>query len=156
MTHEEITEFNKICADFLGYQILKKQYQYKNYSSSNEFHFEWGEGEIVCDDQGCEVNLYEDGDPLFSFDDLPFTSDWNWIMEVIDKIECTYPKYSLQWQYDEREEFAKDGKYTAYWFTLYPKDEICNFLSEKRFERRIESVVNAVYEFLILHKNNKM
>lgn len=86
MKEEEIDQNNKLIAEFMGYQILHKKFQYRNFNSSNESYFENDEGEIVCDERGQEVNLYPDGDPLSDLSELPFNSSWEWLMPVLEKI----------------------------------------------------------------------
>lgn len=87
MQEQEIIEGNKLIAEFMGYQILHKKFQYQNFNSSNESYFANGEGKIVCDKDGHEVNLYPDGDPLEDLSELPFNSSWDWLMPVVEKIE---------------------------------------------------------------------
>jgi hypothetical protein len=82
---KEIIEGNKLIAEFIGYQILHKKYQYRSFNSSNESYFEESEGDIVCDKNGDEVNLYLDGDPLFDLSELPFHSSWDLLMPVVEK-----------------------------------------------------------------------
>ena len=60
MTQQEILEYNKRCAEFLGWKNL-------NDDSFPEY-----------------VNSLGDFHPLR---ELKFHSDWNWIMEVVDAIE---------------------------------------------------------------------
>lgn len=85
MTEQEINSGNRLIAEFMGYQILNKNFQYLNYSSSNESYWEWDEGDIVCDEHGNEVNFYND-EPLYSLEDIPF-KEWNVLMTVVEKIE---------------------------------------------------------------------
>jgi hypothetical protein len=56
MTQEEILEYNKRCAEFLGWDYNKFMDRW-----NENFHHEYS---YVCSD------------------DLKFHSDWNWIMEV--------------------------------------------------------------------------
>ena len=78
-------ESNTLLAEFVGYKLENKRFQSLEYHSSNESHWEWNEGEIVTLN-GNEVCDYSQ-EPYFSLEDLPFDSDWNWLMEVVDKIE---------------------------------------------------------------------
>ena len=89
MNSTEILNSIILVSEFMGYKILHKKFQYQNYSSSNESYFAEDQGDIVCDKNGREVNLYPDRDPLCSLSELPFNSDWNWLMDVIIKIEDT-------------------------------------------------------------------
>lgn len=84
-TQEMIENNNELIAKYMGYQIIHKKFQYRNWNSSDESYFENGEGNIVCDKKGHEVNLYPDGDPLFELSELPFDS-YEWLMPVIQKI----------------------------------------------------------------------
>ena len=87
MTVEEASNGNELIAQFMGYQILNKKYQERNYNSSNEFYYEWNEGEIVCDKYGNEVNLPNGDDPIYFLDELPFDSSYDWLIPVVEKIE---------------------------------------------------------------------
>lgn len=60
MTQEEILEYNKRCAEFLGIKL------------EDTYPVNWKEFKHL-------FNSFEDS--------LKFHSDWNWIMEVIDNIE---------------------------------------------------------------------
>ena len=62
MTQEWIAQFNKKCAEFLGWKPNKH-----NNGGSDDFY---------------------DNPQIYS-SDLKFHSDWNWIMEVVDRIENT-------------------------------------------------------------------
>jgi hypothetical protein len=62
MENKEVIEYNKKCAEFLGY---------KN-TTPNDVDF----------------NIYEkDGRPLIELIGMKYHSDWNWIMEVVEAIE---------------------------------------------------------------------
>jgi hypothetical protein len=69
MTQEEILEFNKKCAEFLGAKIIAS-----NDSILPIAHF----GKSM--DEGRRYTSYE-----LHF--LRFHSDWNWIIEVVEAIE---------------------------------------------------------------------
>ncbi len=132
MTPEKILEFNKLCCLFLNWK----------FNPTTSIHFPKGtwidlNGIGHCAEKG-----------------LKFHSDWNWIMEVVEAIEINFPIHTLQWEYDDREEFAKDGRYKAYWFTLHPKDEICSGLTDLRNKSRKEAVVQAINQFLIWYNEN--
>jgi len=77
-------ETNMLLGEFVGYKIENKRFQSLEYHSSNESHWEWNEGEIVTLN-GSEV-CDSSQEPYFSLEDLPFDTDWNWLMEVVMKI----------------------------------------------------------------------
>ena len=85
MTEQEISDNKILVAKFMGYQLLTKKYESRTYNSSNEFYYELNEGEIVCDENGNEVNFYND-ESLYSLEDIPFNT-WDVLMEVVEKIE---------------------------------------------------------------------
>jgi hypothetical protein len=68
MTQEEILEYNKMCAEFLGVDI--------NFSTE------------VYKDSKSTLRQYIHGKP--KSEPLLFHSDWNWIMEVVEAIEKIY------------------------------------------------------------------
>lgn len=84
MTQEEILDYNKRCALFLGWK-----------ETSEQFKIDW----LGCktkerlDKIDKEANIYipileKDGDVIFpDFSVINFHSDWNWIMEVVEAIE---------------------------------------------------------------------
>lgn len=65
MTQEEILEYNKLCAEFLGVDIHYSVEVYKDSKSP--------------------LRQYIDNRP--KSEPLLFHSDWNWIMEVVEAIE---------------------------------------------------------------------
>jgi hypothetical protein len=138
MKEFNIKEYNKLCAEFLGYVNTTPTDK-----DLNIYEYPNGEGLLVS---GKHRKMLETN---FG---LEFTTDWNWIMEIVNIIETkTFDcKHTLQWEYDNREEFKG---YKSYWFTLLQKDEILSFLKDVRFNTRIEAVVNAIYQFLIYYNN---
>lgn len=142
MKEQEILEYNKRCAEFMGLKRGWWNYQEKPLTEDKK---QW------LDIDG-KTFL---GTSVYCDKDLQFHSDWNWIMEVVEKIEVNFPKYTLEWEYDDREEFSEEGKYKAYWFTLMPKDEICKELSDLRSQSRKEAVIQAINKFLIWYNKNK-
>ena len=86
MENKEIIEGNGIIAKWAGYRIMFKEFQYRNFNSSDESYFADDEGDIVCDENGHEVNLYPDGDPLTDLSQLPFDSSWELLMPIVEKI----------------------------------------------------------------------
>ncbi|MFT6125735.1 MAG: hypothetical protein ACJAVA_000176 [Flavobacteriaceae bacterium] len=78
-------EKKELIGRFMGYKLEEKDYQYKNFHSSNESSWEWDKGIIITLD-GHEVSD-SDNEAIFSFEDLEFDSDWNLLMSVVEKIE---------------------------------------------------------------------
>lgn len=97
MTLEQIKEGNKLIAEFMGYQILHKKYEYLNFNSSNESYWDITEGDIVCDENGNEVDAL-DNYPFYSLEDLPFHSSWDWLMPVVSKCSKTKGFYDTKFQ----------------------------------------------------------
>lgn len=74
MTNEQILEFNKLCADFLGATI--------NTTTSKDFHFY--ENLKMINNQICAVKTIED--EWLDVNTLKFHSDWKLLMSVKQKI----------------------------------------------------------------------
>ena len=88
MTQEEILDYNKLCAEFLGYTF--SHYTNDKSKATPEIKFVWGaEAEIL---KRCNAwwRCSKTPDDNFSWNfpsDLLFHSNWNWIMEVVEAIE---------------------------------------------------------------------
>jgi hypothetical protein len=141
----------KIIARFMGYKVENKKFQTLRYHSSNESEWEWEEGEIVTLN-GDEVSD-ENNEPYFSLERLPFKSDWNWLMTVIEKIES-----------------IKDNHHG--YFAVCVSSNTCsiqatNFRPDKPIPNpphyynsftcnsKIESTYNAVVEFIKFYNTKK-
>lgn len=81
MTKEQLVEYNKLCALFLGATV--------NTTSNKDFHFY--EGVKLIGNKICAVKTVEE--EWISVNTLKFDSDWNWIMIVVEKIETTYDEF---------------------------------------------------------------
>lgn len=91
MTEEEIIDFNKLCAEFfkgmkyiIGYPDSDNlKYKYKVDTSSFDLP--------IPKDLNQKINYYKVGDVILRYyidlTKLEFHSNWNWIMELVDKIE---------------------------------------------------------------------
>jgi hypothetical protein len=83
LTQEWITQFNRKCAEFLGWK--------------STFAHEGDRYGYVQTVDGFNTPFYNDGDPqlvemnsninIHSISQLKFHSDWNWIMEVVNNIK---------------------------------------------------------------------
>lgn len=81
MTQEWIAQYNQKCAEFLGWK-----------ETTDEFKIEWTgcktKDKLDRIDKNYIPILEKNGDVLFpDFSVMDFTKDWNWIMEVVDKIQ---------------------------------------------------------------------
>lgn len=155
-TKEEILEYNKRCAEFLGYS---------NPITDKDFYF------IAKDnyqDNGYIPKLLE-----LNFEKR-FYDDWNWIMEVAEAIEVleiplinkcekykrgflknsTYGSINLEAKYDPREEYK--GWYCSVSIEL-SHPFIYDSLNEekRRFKTKKEATVLAINQFLIWYDENK-
>ena len=77
MTQEEINDYNRMCAEFLGYEYISKDLHpqaYENYG--------WWVKGTYTNNIDARNNLNWKG---FN-SSLKFHSDWNWIMKIIEKI----------------------------------------------------------------------
>jgi hypothetical protein len=66
------TENNKLIAEFMGFNTFNSQLDYKIYDIPQH------KRDVVAE---------QNGGTLFAEMDLKFHSDWNWLMEVVEKIE---------------------------------------------------------------------
>jgi hypothetical protein len=75
MTQEELLDYNRKCAEFLGYVKLTEESRLLEY-----------------------YKVYKDLDGEYvSETALKFHSDWNWIHEIIEFIEKLNYKFMLSW-----------------------------------------------------------
>lgn len=70
-------EFNKLCAEFLGW-IIKEKDPFHCPDSCRNYNWWFDTSQEYPDDQWKGPTEW-----------LKFNSDWNWIMEVVEKIEKT-------------------------------------------------------------------
>ena len=146
MTQEEIKEYNKRCAECLGYVNTTPTDKDFNIHENNK-------GKMI------ETNFTN-----------VFIKNWNWIMKVVEKIETTeilldekYKKGFLKNSthgnvifsitYDNREEFK--GWLSSVSIELehpYIYDSLNYEIS--RFKTKKEAVVHAINQFLIWYNEN--
>jgi hypothetical protein len=135
MNNKEILEYNKRCAEFLGYKVITERPY---------------DGAITVQ-EGCN-------NPSFLHDRMPdeswyvypkFDSDWNWIMEVVEAIEKLYEgnAYCVQIKQDNCHIFVNTQFSLAYnkFVNIFERD-----ISKK------EAVVKAINQFLIWYEKNKL
>jgi hypothetical protein len=157
MTQEQILEYNKMCADFLG---LKKKVH-------NEKEKEWY---LTCyptlpehrEAYNLPLNFpskYEHPNVIFAlYDNLPvqnervcvaklkFHSDWNWIMEVVEAIEKS--GFNTD-SYSPIQGLVEDNFYE---FNIWNK---INPEIQGRGNTNKEAVVQAINKFLTWYNKNK-
>lgn len=134
MTQEEILQYNKMCAEFLGAEVLDDRIYIDKMKDD----------ELIFHNTSVDSNTYEwDGEKniyYIAFDMLQFHSDWNWIMEVVEAIEKLGYKFQLGWNI------------TAL-ISLVPNTPAKIALVET--DNRKEAVVEAINQFLIWYEQNK-
>ena len=140
MIQEEILEYNKRCAEFLGWK-----------ETTEQFKIDW---------VGCKTKerldrlnkqyipiLEKNGDVLFpDFSVINFHSDWNWIMEVVEAIE----KLNMEVSIIDEECCIIDTEKAE-------KEENPFMIEPVSFgegESKKESVIKAINQFLIWYKEN--
>jgi hypothetical protein len=127
MTQEEVLEFNKRCAEFLGYIN----------TTPNDKDFD-----IYHNEKGMIIGnkIYTMIEPMSA----KFHSDWNWIMEVVEKILKDYrTDFYLDFDMPVSDTFTvsigSDGKYRSD--------------GESKINSK-EAVVQAINQFLIWYNEN--
>ena len=151
MTQKEILDYNKLCAEFLGWKFSQ------NYENFDEYYYRWNkENDGVWYRDEDFVENPESFDAYYVkvngiclkkyLYTLKFDSDWNWIMEVKQEI-C---------QLDIVDEFNTwyDSVAKGYQCSITPsyKDTFDGFYTKICHEEK-EAVVQAINQFLIWHNN---
>jgi hypothetical protein len=131
MTKEEILQYNKRCAEFLGYKNL------------------------TPDDK--DFNIYENekgmiiGNKIYTLLEtmsMTFHSDWNWIMEVLKQIT----KYGYNWELIDFNGTVTEEKFMkCSIFNLELSKPYNKFTAESSDEK--EAVVQAINQFLICRRS---
>ena len=119
MKQFDIKEYNKMCAEFLGYVNLTPD--------DPDFDFYEHPTEPVKLGEHIRKTL----EPM----SMLFHTDWNWIMEVVEKINSTYV------------------------FNDLPDTTLLDIREEMRAYLGLsnkEAVVNSIWEFLNWYKTNKI
>ena len=145
MTQQEILEYNKRCALFLGWK-----------ETSEQFKIDW----LGCktkerlDKIDKEANIYipileKDGDVIFpDFSVINFHSDWNWIMEVVEAI------HKLDYLSANVMICQSRCKITPRMAGDHSVYADVNLYFEKGIEGQKEAVVQAINQFLIWYNEN--
>lgn len=104
------TENNKLIAEFMGWDC------------KNNFY---------C----IAPNSLDDG---WSYEDLKFHSDWNWLMQVIEKIES----------FEDENRCSKYNVEIQQSFVSIIDNQTSDFIYDRDANTKLEAVYNAVVEFI--------
>ncbi len=133
MTQENVLQYNTMCAEVVG---LKRGWWISQEKPLTDDKKQWW-------DINGKTFL---GTKVYYDKDLKFHSDWNWIMEVVEAIEklgFNTDFYSpIQYSTDNFHEFNIWNK---------PTSDI-----QGRSKIKKEAVVQAINQFLISYKQNKL
>jgi hypothetical protein len=127
MKQEDVLEYNKICADFLGLKFDGIMYR-NSYEIMSFFPY-------------LDYSRYPN--------ELVFHSDWNWIMEVVEAIEKLYDSniyFKISWN---NITIGIATQYELAYETGFEGVEI------HREGNKKEAVVKAINQFLIWYNENK-
>ncbi len=117
MTPQEIREYNIICAEFLGWEI------HPNNSSMMQV-------------KGVEQGYRKLSDFMF-IEGMKFHTDWNWIMQVVEKIEKLGFDLTI-------------GYHHCYLYKESINDSISGI-----GETKMEACIQAIYKFLTWYNNDR-
>lgn len=141
MTTEEIFEYNKRCALFLGWKETTDEFKIAWLSCKTKERLFRTKKEYI-------PILEKDGDVLFQeFTGRDFYNDWHWIMEVVNKIENgldTFDTFSVDIVNRNQCEIVKNGE-----------DYICGFGFDTIHHSKKEAVIQTINQFLIWYGQNK-
>jgi hypothetical protein len=157
-------EYNKMCAEFLGWEYFpesKSGNTWPDGTHNGEYNvfdiwvknptekyrkllchsaYEYLGGEY--NDEIKKSDLFEDYVYTLKYD-----SDWNWIMEVVEKIESIGFNFNLIKNGDNYAEIRSSSCYD---------EKISDSMDlEKEYISKKEAVVQAIWEFLNWYKENK-
>lgn len=149
---QNIIENNKLIAEFMGAKVKLIDNQYYFYDWKNKLcsitPTTWNNTPEETLNRIWEIALKKDGRLG------QFHKDWNWLMEVVEKIETIsefnrLPEFFIM--YDNREEFKG-----WYWSIEIPKkfNKEC-YKHNNREKTKIEAVYNACVEFIKWYNENK-
>lgn len=124
MTQEWIAQFNKKCAEFLGFK----------YHEGSEY---W-------------TTLLWGGNG-FTLRQMGFHSDWNWIMEIVDKIESLEDKqFYMEWFWLNKTNVGLYQRETNSGSTLW--EYIARFSDAKT---KKQAVIQAIDQFIDWYNKQK-
>jgi|LakMenE18May11ns_1017448.scaffolds.fasta_scaffold9792514_3 hypothetical protein len=121
------TENNKIIAEFMGLELEE--------TLSGKFVYARNEFNNPNKENDCQTNFYE-------ANELCFHSDWNWLMEVVDKIE------SLGYISNQDSRICEGSLKPIYYFRIFIKHYKGQNVGYSKANTGIEAVYNACVEFI--------
>lgn len=129
-------EYNRLCAEFLGWESLspKTKYCYWKYPEEKSFTFKLGS-------------------PVHS-NNLIFHSDWNWIIEVVEKIE-NLRGVTVETNNNWVGEFTiviRCGGYSGTYYKSINKPRVSH---GQDFRTKKEAVVESIWQFLNWYNEQK-
>lgn len=134
MTQQEILEYNKRCAKFLGIELSELH--------KNEFETLIDRYTPLCAWSNASFAIDEDPSKTI-WDYLKFHLDWNWIMELVEAIEKLGAEYCLGNKYFSISYTLSEGNW-------YAEETIVKSNIETK-----EAVVQAINQFLIWYEKQK-
>lgn len=129
MTPQETLQFNKKCAEFLGW-----------YYENNK----WLKLESLNDGVIAVLKCNSDFD-------LKFHSDWNWIMEVVEAIEKL--EFRFEFAFNEIDMYCIKDEERRYSYSINIPD-FEDYGKDKHLSKK-EAVVQAINQFLIWYEQYK-
>jgi len=150
MNNQEILEYNKRCALFLGYKF--KYFTDDRVKVTSEIQYVWGSeaGILKQCDNWWRCSKTPDDNFSWHFPiDLKFHSDWNWIMEVVGAIQKIIvldgEEFCIEFFYD----ITKNKR------PLKTFVSISRYIDEISNKDPKKAVVKAINQFLIWYEKNK-
>lgn len=137
MTQEWITQYNKKCAEFLFPELV-----------DIDDTGIWGINICLIKNKQTKYEILNNHDSnIFISIELKFHSDWNWIMEVIDKIE-SIKGLTLETCNNWIGEFTIVIRYSSYSSTHYYSIKKPRISEGQDFRSKKEAVIQAIDQFI--------
>jgi hypothetical protein len=134
MTQAEILEYNKRCAEFLGYELITPQMRKRPEQWKDNSYWEHKD----------KANVHTSKKVLGRDGYLEFHSDWNCIMEVVEAIEKLRYLVVIQSNFCQIQEIGtKENNFKPY------------IIASIYGNYKKEAVVQAINQFLIWYNENK-
>lgn len=128
------TEYNKLCAEFLGWTYYGWNNPLHNSSISKQGYW--------VNEKSISIKLSD----RIRKNPLIFDFDWNWIMEVVEKIEKELP--NIYFQIEDNECYVFD-------ISKFDDTQMFPIIMSDIGNSKKEAVVQAIWEFLQWYENNK-